>query len=101
MDRIYKSLADKNRRAILIMLKDKEMTVNQMLANLEIGQATLSSHLSVLKKSGLVKSRVEGKLRIYCRCGNVLYDLLKDIDKMMTKNVQTEISEIILRRITV
>lgn len=41
------------------------MSVNEMLKNFEIGQATLSNHLSILKKAGLVKSNVMGKQRIY------------------------------------
>ena len=65
MDKIFKALADKNRRRILTLLKDNEMSVNQMLKNFEIGQATLSNHLSILKKAGLVKSKVMGKQRIY------------------------------------
>lgn len=73
MDKLFKSLADINRRRILTLLKDKEMSVNEMLKNFEIGQATLSSHLSILRKADLVKCRVKGKQRIY-EINNTVFD---------------------------
>lgn len=98
MDKIYKSMADKNRRMILKMLKEGERNVNQILENMEIGQATLSSHLAVLRKSGLVSCRVSGKQRIYKLEVSTLDVLLKDIENF--KGVEHEIvsGEIILRR---
>ena len=65
MDEIFKALADKNRRMILTLLKDKNLSVNELLVNFDIGQATLSNHLSILKKVKLVDCAVRGKQRIY------------------------------------
>jgi len=65
MDEIFKALADKNRRKILTLLKDKNLSVNELLINFEIGQATLSNHLSILKKVKLVECEVVGQQRIY------------------------------------
>lgn len=65
MDKIFKAMADINRRKILTLLKDREMSVNELLKNFEITQATLSNHLSILKKAKLVENRILGKQRIY------------------------------------
>ncbi len=65
MDKIFKALADKNRRKILTLLKNKSMSVNELQVNFNIGQATISSHLSILKKAKLVDCSVLGKQRIY------------------------------------
>lgn len=65
MDKLFKALADKNRRKILTLLKNKDMSVNEMLKSFEISQATLSNHLAILRKADLVKSKVMGKQRIY------------------------------------
>lgn len=65
MDKIYKALADGNRRRILFWLSKKEFSVNELLENFEITQATLSNHLAILRKAGLVGVRVAGKQRIY------------------------------------
>jgi DNA-binding transcriptional ArsR family regulator len=73
------------------MLKDQEMNVNQILGHLTIGQATLSSHLSKLKKCGLVVCRVMGKERIYKLNEDVVDVLLADIEKLRS-------CEIIVRR---
>jgi ArsR family transcriptional regulator, arsenate/arsenite/antimonite-responsive transcriptional repressor len=83
MDKIFKALADKNRRKILTLLKDREMSVNELLINFDIRQATLSNHLSILKKSELVYCRVVGQQRIY----RINYDLLAAFAENMRKFV--------------
>ena len=65
MDKIFKAMADVNRRKILTLLRNGEMSVNELLKNFEITQATLSNHLSILRKAKLVENRILGKQRIY------------------------------------
>jgi len=65
MDKIFKAMSDVNRRKILTLLRNGEMSVNELLKNFEITQATLSNHLSILKKAKLVENRILGKQRIY------------------------------------
>jgi DNA-binding transcriptional ArsR family regulator len=65
MDKIFKALADINRRRILTLLNTKEYSVNELLVNFTIGQATLSNHLAILRKAKLVDFRIVGKQRIY------------------------------------
>jgi len=91
-------MADKNRRLILRMLKEGEQNVNQILQSLEIGQATLSSHLAVLRKAGLVSCRVLGKQRIYKLEVSTLDVLLKDIEDFRGGEHEIVSGEIILRR---
>lgn len=54
MNSIYKALWDPNRRKILEILKDKDMSVNEILKNFSITQASLSHHLDILKRANLV-----------------------------------------------
>lgn len=65
MDKIFKALSEANRRKIITILSKKEMGVNQILSFLDVNQSTLSTHLLILKKAGLVDCRVKGKQRIY------------------------------------
>lgn len=66
MDDIFKALSDQNRRKILTILKkQKSASVSQILSYLTVGQATVSSHLAVLRRAGLVEYKVMGKKRIY------------------------------------
>ena len=85
MDKIFKAMADLNRRKILTLLKNGEMSVNDLLKNFEITQATLSNHLSILKKAKLVESRVLGKQRIYKINIDLLIFFAKNINQFVGK----------------
>lgn len=62
---IFKAFCDENRLQILSMLKEREMCAYQLQEELEIGQSTLSHHMKVLSKSGIVTCRREGKWTYY------------------------------------
>jgi DNA-binding transcriptional ArsR family regulator len=54
MDNLFKALSDKNRRKILVLLKEKDMSVSELLQHFTITQASLSHHLDILKRAELV-----------------------------------------------
>lgn len=83
MDKIFKAMADINRRKILTLLKNGEMSVNDLLKNFEITQATLSNHLSILKKAKLVENRILGKQRIYRLNRELLRFFARNIDQFV------------------
>jgi DNA-binding transcriptional ArsR family regulator len=94
MDKIFKAMADVNRRKILTLLKGGEMTVSELLKNFEITQATLSNHLSILRKAKLVENRVSGKQRIYRLNAELLKIFSKKISQFagnLDENVFNEI----------
>jgi ArsR family transcriptional regulator len=51
----FKALSDPVRREILEMLKDKKMSAGEIADRFDITGATISYHLSLLKKAGLIK----------------------------------------------
>lgn len=81
MDKIFKAMSDINRRKILTLLKSGEMSVNELLKNFEITQATLSNHLSILRKAKLVENRILGKQRIYRLNIGLLETFTRNINK--------------------
>ena len=94
MDKIFKAMADINRRKILTLLKNGDLSVNELLKNFEITQATLSNHLSILRKAKLVENRVLGKQRIYRLNVELLRIFSKNIDKFVgnfAENISDEI----------
>jgi len=97
MDKIFKAMADVNRRKILTILKRGEMSVNELLENFEITQATLSNHLSILKKAKLVESRVLGKQRIYKINIELLIFFAKNINQFVGKTEEKFVEEIAVR----
>ncbi|TLD00038.1 autorepressor SdpR family transcription factor [Robinsoniella peoriensis] len=50
----FKALSDPVRRDILIMLKEGKMSAGEIAKNFEMTGATVSYHLSQLKKAGLI-----------------------------------------------
>lgn len=62
---LFKALADGSRRKILTLLKEREMSVSDLLQHFETTQASLSHHLDILKRANLVRSRREGQFIFY------------------------------------
>lgn len=60
-----KGLADANRLRVLAVLRDRELCVCELCNALKLSQSTLSTHLIVLRDSGAVQTRKEGKWIYY------------------------------------
>jgi ArsR family transcriptional regulator, arsenate/arsenite/antimonite-responsive transcriptional repressor len=97
MDKIFKALADKNRRKILTLLKENDLSVNELLKNFDIGQATLSNHLSILKKVKLVDCKVMGKQRIYRLNIDLLVAFAENMRKFVGRLDESFVDEIAIR----
>lgn len=54
LDLVFGALADPTRRAILSRLAKGEATVNELVAPFGLAQPTISKHLKVLERAGLV-----------------------------------------------
>ncbi|MHA3724837.1 ArsR/SmtB family transcription factor [Leucobacter sp. HY1910] len=70
MPDIFGVIADQTRRDILQALlerhrTDAEMSVSEIVAQLEISQPTVSKHLKVLREAELVTVREDGQHRLY------------------------------------
>lgn len=50
----FKALSDSVRREILMLLKQNRMTAGEICSHFDITGATISYHLSILKKAGLI-----------------------------------------------
>jgi DNA-binding transcriptional ArsR family regulator len=61
----FNAVAEPKRRKVLETLGGKELSVNELVAVLGWSQPTVSKHLGVLKKVGLVIERQVGRQRIY------------------------------------
>jgi len=61
----YAALAEPSRRRILDLLRDRDRSVGELVASLDLSQPGVSKHLKVLREAGLVEVRPEGKRRWY------------------------------------
>lgn len=76
-----KALGEDNRFRIAMMLLSRPLCVCEIHHLLNISGATLSNHLKILKYSGIVKSRREGKWIEYDVKDDAIRELLTDIRK--------------------
>lgn len=82
---LLKSLAHPSRLAILEYLKDRESSVGEMVSTLGIEQSSLSKHLSVLKQSGILRSRQEKVTVFYSVKDKDIFKVLRTISEILMK----------------
>jgi DNA-binding transcriptional ArsR family regulator len=62
---VFSALANPVRREILMQLRRGPKAVNELASEFEIGRPAVSEHLQVLRKSKLVRERMDGRQRYY------------------------------------
>ena len=62
---VFNAIAEADRRAILDALITGEKAVGSIVDDLSMSQPQVSKHLRVLSEVGLVRSRAEGRHRLY------------------------------------
>ena len=65
LNQLGQAIADSTRIRILVALLRSELCVCELVDALEISQSTLSSHLQVLRQTGMVRTRKEGRWIYY------------------------------------
>jgi len=90
MKDVYKVLADPNRRKIIKILLNGQLSVNEILSHFSIKQATLSSHLRVLLEAGLVDVSNKSKFRLYSINRARLDEFVKIFNREFAKNVKAD-----------
>ncbi len=63
--RLCQALADPKRLAIIHLLRDRERTVNELVAALGVRQPNVSQHLMVMRELGIVTVRREANQNFY------------------------------------
>ena len=61
----FKGISDPNRVKIMTLIKDRELSVSQIVTHFQMKQPSISHHLNVLKNAGIVTSRKDGKEIFY------------------------------------
>jgi ArsR family transcriptional regulator len=76
------TLSSPKRLEILDTLREKELTVSQILERVNISKTNLSQHLAVMKNQGVLESRREGQHVYYYVVNKKIlqaYDLIKEV----------------------
>ena len=61
----FNAIAEPRRRQILLLLADREYSVNEIVEGLGVDQPSVSKHLRVLRDTGLVRMRCNGRQKLY------------------------------------
>jgi ArsR family transcriptional regulator, repressor of sdpIR and other operons len=78
-------LNDPTRRAILELLKNKDLTAGEIADKFHISWPSVSHHLALLKRAGLVLSIKEGQFVYYSINTTVMDEMLKWLIQLKSK----------------
>jgi ArsR family transcriptional regulator, arsenate/arsenite/antimonite-responsive transcriptional repressor len=86
---VLEALADRSRLLIVSELSRRPMPVSELVARLPLAQSTISVHLGVLCRSGLVSVAVKRNQRIYSLTGTTALRTIATVRRFITANDQT------------
>lgn len=89
--KFIRGFSDKTRLQILNSIKNKELTVSQIVDELKGNQSNISQHLACLKGCGIIVGRQEGKY-IYYSLRNEQIKQLLDIMDVVFNQVEEEVA---------
>jgi DNA-binding transcriptional ArsR family regulator len=79
---IFQAMADPCRLKILLLLKEGELCVCEIMVGLDRPQSTTSHHLSILKDAGLIKERKDGRWSRYRLSEGAVIEMLNLVKLM-------------------
>src|SRR6185369_11032765 len=65
MDAALQALAEPRRRAILALVRERELAAGEIARSFDVTRPAISQHLAVLRDAGLVTERRDGTRRLY------------------------------------
>jgi DNA-binding transcriptional ArsR family regulator len=65
MEVALRALADPRRRAILALVRERELPAGEIANRFDVTRPAISQHLAVLREAGLVSERRDGTRRLY------------------------------------
>ena len=79
---LFRALGDETRLQVIELLRSGERCVCELTESLETSQSRLSFHLKVLKESGVIKDRPEGRWVYYALASDAV-DELEDMIRVL------------------
>lgn len=76
---LFKALSEPNRLTIIYLLSLGELSVGALTLKMEMTQSAVSHQLKILKAARLVKSRKEGKSRMYSLTDEHVYQIVNQV----------------------
>ena len=83
----FKALSDPTRREIINLLKDGKLRAGDIVAHFPSTNATISHHLSILKKADLITDEKQGKYIYYELNTSVIDEIISWITSLKGEDV--------------
>jgi DNA-binding transcriptional ArsR family regulator len=96
LDELLRAVASRHRRRILVEARGRECGAGELAERLGLAPASVSEHLKVLRKTGLVTMRADGTYRLYRTCPDRLRELaglLREFAETGQEESETEKSQ--------
>lgn len=86
----FKALNDSTRREILELLKKGEMNAGEIAENFEMSAPSISHHLDILKRAGLIENQRDGQFIVYSLNTSVLDEIIQWMIQLNQLNTNNE-----------
>lgn len=77
INELFRALSDENRRKILDLLRNGDMTAGDIAMHFDMSKPGISQHLTILKNADLVYAMKKGQYVYYSLNSTVFQDVLK------------------------
>ena len=82
--RFLRSMSNDRRLVILLLLRGKEMSVNDIAEHVGLSQSALSQHLAILRSDGLVKTRRQAQSIFYSIGSDRVMTMLNTVEALFS-----------------
>ena len=87
---VFKALGHPSRVFIVEKLKEADYCVCELNELIGVDMSTVSRHLSILKKAGIVKDRKEGTTVYYSLACNCLSQMLSGVENILRMQLESQ-----------
>lgn len=88
---IFGTFQDENRQKIILLLcKNKELTVNQITKQINLSRPAVSHHLKLMLDAGVIAVNKVGKERLYRVSLDDTVQLLKDLTVSLENSISSK-----------
>ena len=85
MNSIFKALGDPTRLKILDLLQERDMTAGEIADKFKMSWPSVSHHLDLLKRAGLVTSEKDGQYVYYSLNTTIIDEIIKRMLQLKSK----------------
>lgn len=93
INQVFKAISDPNRRKILKLLRQKDMTAGEIADHFSISKPSISHHLNILKQADLVRDERKGQFIYYSLNSTVFQELMSWVYDLLEVKESEEIKK--------